>query len=120
LLVAIAVHQVAATRYGDLTPWLGGGFGMFSTIDTPGNRAVSIRVFEPGIVREIYDLPASFSALTEGALAFPTQTRLNDLARRVAEHLRNRGRTFDAVEVTVWRDRPQPLPVRSARVDFPV
>ena len=38
LLVLTALGQVALTRAGPLTPWKGGGFGLFSTVDKLENR----------------------------------------------------------------------------------
>lgn len=42
LLCAVAAAQQARARLLDLSPWKGGGFGMFSTIDSPGARFVRI------------------------------------------------------------------------------
>ena len=33
LLVSVALHQVFLVHHTQLSPWLGGGFGMFSTTD---------------------------------------------------------------------------------------
>lgn len=42
LLCLIAAAQVLAANYGTLSPWKGGGFGMFGTIDGPTNRFLSV------------------------------------------------------------------------------
>ena len=47
LLVAMAVTQVVLTRTSDLTPWKGGGFGMFSTLDHGAHRRVVVVVEAP-------------------------------------------------------------------------
>jgi hypothetical protein len=45
LLLAVAVMQFLLARVGPgtplLSPWKGGGFGMFTVVDAPGHRAVS-------------------------------------------------------------------------------
>ena len=117
LLIAVALHQLGATVYGDLTPWLGGGFGMFATLDTPGNRIMSIHLLEPDIRREIA-IPESLHDAAERALAFPTRRRLTDLAGRLAESPQLGRRAIEAVELTVWRVRPEPEPIRTVRVDI--
>ena len=40
LLLLISTAQIYFAKAKDLSPWKGGGFGMFSTIDTPDSRAV--------------------------------------------------------------------------------
>jgi len=40
LLVAIAVAQIVTATYGTLSPWKGGGFGMFASIDGPASRSL--------------------------------------------------------------------------------
>jgi hypothetical protein len=44
LLGTVAVLQIAAVCLSRLTPWKGGGFGMFSTIDSADARFVKIYV----------------------------------------------------------------------------
>jgi hypothetical protein len=43
LLFAFVAHHLVRVRRDGLTPWKGGGFGMFSTTDTPWYRRVRIR-----------------------------------------------------------------------------
>lgn len=40
LAIAVAIGHAAYAGAKGLSAWKGGGFGMFSTIDTPGNRAI--------------------------------------------------------------------------------
>lgn len=42
VLIAIAIHQIYLVRTVNLTPWKGGGFGMFSTDRTGASRTVRI------------------------------------------------------------------------------
>ena len=113
LLVVVALHQVTATRYGDLTPWKGGGFGMFASTDSPGNRRLSIQALEPGLRREL-ELPPGLGLAAERALAFPTRRRVEDLAMQIAEAVGDAGSPTTSVEITVWKAWPQPEPLRSA------
>lgn len=40
VLAIVAVHQITTAQTEDLTPWKGGGFGMFATADHPDTRAL--------------------------------------------------------------------------------
>lgn len=40
MLITVAAGQLYAATQHTLSPWKGGGFGMFSTVDSPGNRFV--------------------------------------------------------------------------------
>lgn len=42
LLIVIAIRQIILVDRIDLTPWKGGGFGMFSSIDRPSNRVIEV------------------------------------------------------------------------------
>lgn len=44
VLCAVAVMQFVYARFATLSPWKGGGFGMFSTVDSPGARFLRIRL----------------------------------------------------------------------------
>lgn len=43
LLIIVAVRQTILVDRIGLSPWKGGGFGMFSSIDRPSNRAIEVR-----------------------------------------------------------------------------
>jgi hypothetical protein len=66
------------------TPWKGGGFGMFSTVDDE-----SARFLRCYLVTEKGDLALSVPPAADKAVAelraAPTQARLDDLARRLSE-----------------------------------
>ena len=40
ILIGIALLQLALANFGTLTPWKGGGFGMFASTDSLGSRVV--------------------------------------------------------------------------------
>ena len=42
LCLGLAVTQIALTQLAGLSPWLGGGFGMFASLDSPMNRGLTI------------------------------------------------------------------------------
>lgn len=40
IMTGVAVMHHVLTTTSDLNPWKGGGFGMFATVDSPGNRRI--------------------------------------------------------------------------------
>jgi hypothetical protein len=40
IMTGVAIMHHVLTTTSDLNPWKGGGFGMFATVDSPGNRRI--------------------------------------------------------------------------------
>jgi hypothetical protein len=107
LLVATALVQIGLARHAGLSPWLGGGFGMFSTTDTWSRRHLHLRARSPGVWREI-DVPADAGPLLRRTLALPTRTHLRALAHAAALDLAGTREAITAIEVQVWAPRFDP------------
>jgi hypothetical protein len=98
LLVALALGQLAAWWWTDLSPWKGGGFGMFATTDHGAFR--SVRVIEVGAAGERrIALPSELDRLRRHARELPREANL----RRLAEALRAREPGLGPLRVEVWR-----------------
>jgi len=79
LLVLVAVIQNVVAHTTTLTPWKGGGFGMFSTVDDPDARWVRCYVVTNG--REVaVEAPPSVARDLGVISALPTHRRLETLA----------------------------------------
>ena len=100
LLVAIAVGQFALAWRADLSPWKGGGFGMFSTLDAPGFRDVRIVVHAPGRSETLTIAPSQDDVAARAA-TLPTNARLWRLAAAVEARERRYGRPVDVVTIEV-------------------
>ena len=83
LLLVLGTH-VAARRSADLTPWKGGGFGMFSTVDSPAGRVVRVAL-DTDLGRLTVAVPPSLRDQAATARAAPSTGRLTELARAVGE-----------------------------------
>ncbi|QDU61305.1 hypothetical protein Pan216_21600 [Planctomycetes bacterium Pan216] len=95
LLCAIAVTQMIAAQVTSLTPWKGGGFGMFSTIDSTRARFVVVRLrTDKGPI--VAEIPASLSYLLRKARATASRAELSRLAKRLAS--------------LPWRHAPEEFP----------
>ncbi len=107
ILLAVALHQLARARAEALSPWLGGGFGMFSTTDVGSRRHLHAFVLRPGLRREVEPPPALDDRI-ERALAHPSERRLRALARALARVPTPDHGPPRAVRIEVWRKRFDP------------
>lgn len=112
LLGGIAARQIALTRTDGLTPWKGGGFGMFATLDHIGHRRVRIVVDAPDRSQAI-DPPPSLDTVVANAVALPTYDNLVRLARAVAADEHRAGRAATRVSVEIWRTSFDPATLQA-------
>jgi hypothetical protein len=108
LLLGIAALQMGLSFAHDLTPWAGGGFGMFATTDVRGSRHLHAYAIWPGVRRELA-VPENARDGVRRALAFPSRSALERVARRLAEDDDPVWGRPDAVEVQVWRTGFEPV-----------
>ena len=102
LLALVAVCQIVLAKTADLTPWKGGGFGMFATLDHNAHRRLEVVV--DGTERsEALEIPPSLQADAARATAFPAEWMLRVLARGVARREQRYRRSVSRVTITVWR-----------------
>jgi len=83
LLVAVALNQHVLAFRADLTPWCGGGFGMFSTNDSRFARHLHAWALSPGMRVEL-EIPSELREQALGVAALPSDSRLRALARDLA------------------------------------
>jgi len=101
LLVAVGANQLRLTRVENLSPWSGGGFGMFSTTDAPGNRHLHAFVQNEGIRREIA-VTTDLQRQVRRATTLPTLTRLRALADELMLRESASRIAWDEIEIQVW------------------
>jgi hypothetical protein len=104
LLALVVLVQVWLVHARGLTPWCGGGFGMFSTIDGWGARHLHVWLRGDGWRREAV-VPDELSSLKEQALALPDDTRLRALALALAARDDGRLGALRSVEILVLTRR---------------
>ncbi len=105
LLVAIAVSQLILAHTAELSPWVGGGFGMFASTDGRGARHLHIVELRSGIERELYPTE-ELGDLVRRVRSLPTDRNLRALALALAEPSRRDESV--SVRVEVWRTRFDP------------
>ena len=102
LLLTVAAGQMVMARTSDLSPWKGGGFGMFSSVDGSPFRWTRIYVSAPERSEELA-LPPSLADQADRVVTWPRQRAMESLARAVAARERRYGRPVESVRVEVWR-----------------
>jgi hypothetical protein len=102
LLCLIAATQMVLAPTTNLSPWKGGGFGMFASVDGLPFRWVRLYVYAAERSEEIA-LPASMEASARRVAAWPHRRALERLARAVVARERRHGRPVERVRVEVWR-----------------
>jgi hypothetical protein len=102
LLVLVAGTQVTLSRRAELTPWKGGGFGMFSTTDDVARRRVRVFVSAPERSEEVAIAPSLENAARRAA-ALPSDHQLTRLAEGVVRRERRYGRPVNSVRIEAWR-----------------
>ena len=101
VLVVVAANQFRLALTEDVSPWSGGGFGMFSSTDAPNNRHLHAFVQNEGIRREVA-VPARLEVAVRRATTLPTRQRLGKLGKELAS-MESGGRIrWDEIELQVW------------------
>ena len=107
MLVVVATMQVVMARTAGLTPWKGGGFGMFSTLDHGAYRGVDILLEAPER-SESQHVPPSLEELAARAANCPSEWLLRELAEGLVARERRYDLPVTTVTLTVWRTRFDP------------
>jgi hypothetical protein len=111
LLVGLALAQIAGYAGYDLSPWKGGGFGMFSTNDHGGFRSVRVLELAQGGERR-GALPGELERRERHAREAPSTANL----QRLLAERRARSPGLGALRVEVWRTEFAPADLAPQRV----
>ena len=101
LLIAVSCSQIWLAYSADLSPWSGGGFGMFSTLDAGGKRHLHAFAMRPGIRREL-QIPRDMKEQVLRTLTLPTETALVNLASEFANLPTPDEGPLEAIQIQVW------------------
>ena len=99
-LVLLACVQVGLVFVADLSPWKGGGFGMFSTNDHGSFRSVRVFVEGPSGERRL-GVPSDRLQALFRVRELPDEAALRAFARSLAPEAPDAA----AIRVEVWRAR---------------
>ena len=107
LLLAVALNQIRLVRTADLTPWCGGGFGMFSTTDGRSARHLHAYALSPGLVTEL-GIPLELEPRAAAAVALPGEARLRALASERAPSAESEFEPPESIRIDVFATRWDP------------
>jgi hypothetical protein len=108
LLVGVAAHQIFLANTAGLSPWSGGGFGMFSTTDAGATRHLHAFVMRPGIQRELR-IPEALLEWKRRVVTLPSDSNLRAFALELAELPTPDYGPATTVRVQVWRTEFDPI-----------
>jgi len=100
LLLALALTQIGLARGEGLSPWKGGGFGMFATNDHGAFRSVRVFALLEDGSQERLQIPLELNPLRRYARVLPTRSHLVSLAAAMRGEAPAEAR---ALRVEVWR-----------------
>jgi hypothetical protein len=107
LLVGVAVHQIFLANTAGLSPWSGGGFGMFSTTDAGATRHLHAFAIRPGIQRELR-IPEALNDWERRVVTLPSEANLHAFALALANQPTPDHGPATAVRIQVWRTEFDP------------
>ena len=107
LLLAVGLLQLWLAARHELSPWCGGGFGMFSTTDGWGARHLHATALSPAF-RAPLEIPRAREDDLERALALPTDTHLGALARALVDSAPNDLEPPHSIRIDVFARRHDP------------
>ena len=120
-LMCVATNQARLVYTEGLSPWSGGGFGMFSTTDAATDRHLHIYAVTPRLRRELA-VPAELDDAVRRALTLPSERQLRALAALLTERVAQASPR--SIEIQVWSNhyetadlRPQSRVLRFYRAD---
>lgn len=102
LLLAVAAAQMMLARTTLLSPWKGGGFGMFASVDGLPFRWVRLYVVAPERSEELA-VPPSLGDQAHRVVTWPHERAMQELARAVMAREHRHARPVDTVRVEIWR-----------------
>jgi hypothetical protein len=102
LLLGVASAQMVLAARTSLSPWKGGGFGMFASVDGSPFRWVRVYVFAPDRSEELA-VPLSLEGQAHRVVTWPHQRAMDGLARAVIAREQRYHRPVQRVRIEVWR-----------------
>jgi hypothetical protein len=102
LLLTVASVQMILAGRAHLSPWKGGGFGMFASVDGLPFRWVRVYVSAPERSEELA-VPPSLEDQAHRVVTWPRQRAMQDLAQAVIARERRHQRPVETVRVEIWR-----------------
>ena len=100
--ILIAGYHFYLVHNHHLSPWLGGGYGMFSTTDYGPSRFIKIFALKNNIIQEQIEIPEQLSQLSKQVRSLPDNKNIQKLAIEVENYLAFNQHTFPTIRIEIW------------------
>ena len=102
LFVVIAAHHYYWVHHAHLSPWLGGGYGMFSTTDYGPTRYIRVYALQDNIIQEQIEIPERLTMLARKTRGLPDDNNVRSLALEIENYLNAHQHGYPLIRVEVW------------------
>ena len=102
IFLLIAAHHFYLVHHAHLSPWLGGGYGMFSTTDYGPSRFVRVYGLQDNIIQEEIEIPSRYSKLARKVKGLPGNELVLEMASAIEDYLDSNQHGFPVIRVEVW------------------
>jgi hypothetical protein len=112
LLLAGAINHFILVQTGNLSPWLGGGFGMFASTDVGPSRLLVVTAVKENGDEYTVPLNGKLKKLKYRARGLPGRRQLEELARATWDKLQKKPvdeteSPLASLRIEVWKTRYQ-------------
>ena len=101
--ILIAGHHFYLVHNQHLSPWLGGGYGMFSSTDYGPSRFIKILGLKDNIIQEEVEIPEHLSALGQQVRSLPNNKNIQHLAIELENYFAFNQHVFPVIRVEIWK-----------------
>ena len=102
LFVVIAAHHYYWVHHAHLSPWLGGGYGMFSTTDYGPSRYIRVYGLRDNIIQEEIEMPEWLFMLARKTRGLPDDKNVLSLALEIENYLDTNQHGYPVIRIEVW------------------
>lgn len=101
--IIIVGHHFYLVKYHHLSPWQGGGYGMFSTTDYGPSRFIKIFTLNNNIIQEEIEIPEYLSQLSKQVRSLPNSKYIKNLAIELENYLAINQHSAPIIRVEIWK-----------------
>jgi hypothetical protein len=102
IFAVIAAHHFYWVHHAHLSPWLGGGYGMFSTTDYGPSRYIRVYALQDKIIQEEIEIPERLSMLARKTRGLPDNKNIRSLALAIENYLDDNQYGYSVIRIEVW------------------
>jgi len=103
LFLLISGHHFYLVHNHQLSPWLGGGYGMFSTTDYGPSRFIKVVTLNNDIIQEEIEIPEHLSQLSKQVRSLPDNKNITNLAIKLENYLAINQHSAPFIRVEIWK-----------------